>query len=63
MSALFAAVGGIGYVQAGYVVALGVLALYATSLVLRRRALLRRLPPSEAAPVAPREPAGEEGPS
>lgn len=52
------AIGGIAYVQVGYVVALGGIALYALSLVLRQRALARRLPPEEpgtgrTAPVPP----------
>ncbi len=44
MGALAVATGGIGYVQGGYVVALLTLALYALSLVARRRRLSRRLP-------------------
>lgn len=49
MNAL-AVIGGIAYVQIGYVVALGGIALYALSLVLRQRALARRLPPEELGP-------------
>jgi hypothetical protein len=39
-----------GYIEAGYVVALGSLATYAVSLVTRERAARHRLPP---APVEP----------
>jgi hypothetical protein len=37
-----------GYVQVGYVVGLGTLAVYAVSLVTRERAARRRLEPREA---------------
>lgn len=52
-----------GYVEAGYVVGLGVLGVYATSLVVRERAARRRLPEvvpesSRAAPDQPRPPGG-----
>jgi hypothetical protein len=39
-----------GYIEAGYVVALGSLAAYALSLVTRERAARRRLPPVPAEP-------------
>jgi hypothetical protein len=41
-----------GYIEAGYVVALGSLGTYALSLVTRERAARRRLPPPQAAPEA-----------
>lgn len=41
-----------GYVEAGYIVGLGSLAIYAASLVVRERAARRRLPGARKAPVA-----------
>jgi hypothetical protein len=39
-----------GYIEAGYVIVLGSLSVYAVTLVARERALTRRTPPPEAAP-------------
>jgi hypothetical protein len=41
-----------GYIEAGYVVALGSLATYAISLVTRERAARRRLPTTPVPPAA-----------
>ncbi|MFZ0170045.1 MAG: hypothetical protein WAL04_00040 [Acidimicrobiales bacterium] len=42
-----------GYIEVGYVIVLGSLATYATSLVSRERAARRRLPPSQRAGAVP----------
>ena len=46
-----------GYIEAGYLVALGTLGTYAVSLVTRERAARHRIPPAPAEPGS--DPSGE----